>query len=629
MPRRALLLATALAACNSQPQVEILTRSGPETAEAEAWAERFELWAARLGSLADSELDAAVAELPADDAEPPARPRKRIPRAEAPGPEEQVLTDRVEAPGTESQPVAPPQTAAELEALLDALASAPHRDLPPLARALAAAPASLWPEIRPLLLADRKARKADYKAFLGVIGGDVPGRYGHFELAWKRAHGHKVKLSEDWFEDLLALPSSKVSKIFRGIHRDCVRTTALLRAAAEIGADPARTVDVVDALLAAAYVHEGTFRDEVGRAIRRLGDPAVPTLLLRSVKPDVPVDEKKAQEVKDSTEYKMAEYAGYQVDRMDRSHPRKAIAAVRDEPRRLADLLAAYAVVRPGDAAAPILDHVDSPIPRVREAAREAFLAFVTGPAPRAERKVVRLLGGGTSEAPALPTYRDMARVAILGRLADERSALLEPDCKAARKDSPVDPTCEDQPERLARAYFAGLDEKRRAREHELISAALAEPDRAVAIATLDALLADDPGLVARAELVPTYEAAAAEAGEAGDLAGSARLYRKSAALLKDSDPARADELRARALLAEADLAATPEGRGMLLATAQTLVPDDPALQARLAESAERPATAEEAALPLKLVQRTGLAAGALALLFALGSLITRWRVRT
>ena len=38
MPRRALLLATALAACSSQPQVEILTRSGPETAEAEAWA---------------------------------------------------------------------------------------------------------------------------------------------------------------------------------------------------------------------------------------------------------------------------------------------------------------------------------------------------------------------------------------------------------------------------------------------------------------------------------------------------------------------------------------------------------------------------------------------------------------
>lgn len=631
MPRRALLLATALAACSPEPQVEVLTRSGPETEQARAWADSFELWAARLASLGERELDAQVADLPPEDvaAPAPARRRKRPPKAEAPGPEEQVVPDMPEAPGLEAQPVAPPRSSAELADLVAALQSAPHRDLPPLARALAGAPAELWPELRPLLLAPRKARKADYKAFLAQIGGDVPNRYGHFELAWKRAHGYTVRLSEDWFEDLLALPSSKVSKIFRGIHRDAVLTAALLRAASSIGADPARTEDVVDALLAAAYVHEGTFRDEVGRALRRLGDPAVPTLLLRSVRPALPADEKKAQEVKDSLAYKTAEYAGYQVDRMDRSHPRKALAAVRDEPRRLAELLAAYGVVRPGDAAAPILDHVDSPIPRVREAARAAFLAYVTGPAPRAERKVVRLLGGGTSEAPALPTYRDMARVAILGRLADERSALHEPDCRSARKDSPADPTCEQQPERLARAYFAGLDDQRREREHAQIAAALAEPDCAAAIAMLDVLLADDPALSARAELVPTYEAAAAEAGEAGDLATSARLYRKSAALLVDSDPARADELRARALLAEAELAATPEGRGMLLATAQTLVPDDPELQARLAESAERPATAAEAALPVNLAQRTGMAAGALALLFALGSLFTRWRVRT
>lgn len=626
MPRRALLLATALAACAPEAQVEILTRSGPETEQARAWAERVELWAARLGALAEPELDAAVAELPVDDAEP-GRPRRRIPRAEGPGPEDQEPSDRVETPGAESQPIAPPRSADELARLVEALASAPHRDVPPLAQALTAAPPELWPQIRPLLLADRRARKADYKVFLAQIGGDVPNRYGHFELAWKRAHGHKVKLSEDWLTDLLALPSSKVSKIFRGIHRDLVLTAALLRAAAEIGADPDYTDDVVDALLAAAYVHEGTYRDEVGRAIRRLGDPAVPALLRRSVKPELPADEKQAQEVRDSVSYRMAEYAGYQVDRMDRSHPRKAIAAVGDDPRRLTDLLAAYGVVRPGDAAAPLLDHIDAPIPRVRDAARAAFLAYVSGPAPKAQRKVVRMLGGATGEAAALPTYRDMARVAILGRLADEAPDLLEDDCRSGRKDS-QDAACESQPERLTRAYFAALDERRRERERAQIAAALAEPDKSVAIATLDTLLADDPGLVARAELVPTYESAAASALAADDLAGAARLFRKSAALLADSDPGRADHLRAQALLAEADLATTPEGRGMLLATARELAPEDPQLAARLAESAERPATAEDAALPVKLAQRTGLAAGALMLLFGLGGLVTRWRAR-
>ena len=66
----------------------------------------------------------------------------------------------------------------------------------------------------------------------------MPNRYGHFELGWKRAHGFTVKLSEDWYGDLLALPPARVSKVFRGIYRDCVVTAALLRAAAQIGRVP-------------------------------------------------------------------------------------------------------------------------------------------------------------------------------------------------------------------------------------------------------------------------------------------------------------------------------------------------------------------------------------------------------
>lgn len=635
MLRRALLLATLTAACASEPQVEIITRSGPTSAAAEAWADAFSLWIARANALGEAELDAAVADLPADDEQSARRRSKRLPRAEVPGPDDQVVTDRSDEPGPDdhavadrsdptgpgSQPIAPPRTAADLTTLVAALRDAPHRDIGPLARALAAAPADLWPELRLLLLAPRTTRKADYKAFLAVIGGDVPNRYGHFELAWKRDHGHAVRVSEDWFEDLLALPSRQVSKVFRAIYRDCVLEVALLRAAAAIGRDPARGEDVVDALLAAAYLHEGTFRDEVGRAIRAVGDPAVPHLLRRSLKPAVPADEKEAQEVKASPAYRMAEYAGYQVDRMDRAHPRKALAAVHDDPARLAELLAAYAVARPGDAAAPLLDHADAAIPRVREAARAAFLAFVTGPAPRAERKLVRMLGGRTGEGPAQPTYRDLARAAIVGRVQKEHPDLLATGCEDGPKDSKLD-ACEPEP--LARAYFARLDEQRRERERALIATALAEEDRTAAIATLDALLADDPGLSARAELVPTYEAAAADAQAAGDLSRAARLYRKSAALLAEVDPARADALRVQALLAEADLAATLEGRAMLLATAAAIAPDDAALRARLAAGAERPITAEDAALPRRLATRTGLAAGGLALLFGLAGLLRR-----
>src|SRR5690606_30005518 len=112
-------------------------------------------------------------------------------------PEVQDLSDMAEAPATEAQPIAAPRTGAELDALITGLRGAPHRDLAPLAAAVAATPPALWPEVRALLLAPRSARKADYKALLAVIGGDVPNRYGHFELAWKQAHGHTVRLSED------------------------------------------------------------------------------------------------------------------------------------------------------------------------------------------------------------------------------------------------------------------------------------------------------------------------------------------------------------------------------------------------------------------------------------------------
>ncbi|WP_434415081.1 hypothetical protein [Nannocystis pusilla] len=325
-----------------------------------------------------------------------------------------------------------------------------------------------------------------------------------------------------------------MSKVLRPIYRDCVIQAALLRAAATIGADPARTDEVVEVLLAAAYLHESTFRDEVGRAIRRLGDPALPGLLRRSVRPPLPADEGEAQVVKDSVAYRTAEYAGYQIDRMDRAHPRKALQAVSDDPARLAELLAAYGMVRSGDAAGPLLDFVDAAIPPVREAARQAFLAYVTGPAPRAERKLLRFVGGGTGESAAQLTYRDLARIAIMSRIASNHPELAEPDCRSAPKDSVIAEACEAQPERLARAYFQRLDDGRRERERAEIAAALREPDRAAAIAILDRLLADDPGLSARAELVPTYEQAAAEAAAAGDLALGARLWRKSAALLED-----------------------------------------------------------------------------------------------
>lgn len=608
--------------CGGAPQVEVVTRVVPATLAAAPEAASTE----EAGTIEEAR-------------------RRRIPRETPPVPAEEERG----SPGAEERPAArslagifaelqslapeagpigqaeklPPKTVEEFTALVDELTRAQPGELRGLAEALSKTPAALWPAVDERLRAARSARKADYKQLLGLIGGDVPNKVGHFELGWKKQHGYTVKLSEDWYADLLALPAGRVSKSLRGIWRECVLTSALLRAAAVIGRDPARTEAVVEGLLAAAYVHDGTFRDEVGRAIRRLGDPAIPGLLRRSVLPPVPADEKLAAEVKASVGYKMAEYARVQLDRMDRLQPRKAIAAVSADPQVLADLFAAYGIVKPDDAAAPILEHVDAAIPRVRAAAREAFLAYVTGPPPRPERHTLRLLGGHTSDGPLRLTYRDFARLAIRERLTAEHPDLLEPECRAITEDGQRDRACEAQPMRLAEGYFARMATLRREREQAQVDEALAEPDRALALARLDALLADNPELPMRDQVVPAYEAAAEAAEEGGERARAAGLLRKSAALLAGLDPGRADRLRLRALLLEAELEeVSAQGRAMLLATAHDQAPENAAVAAAMVRAEGRPATAEDAAIARRGGLGALLIASGLLLLLGVGHLI-------
>lgn len=201
---------------------------------------------------------------------------------------------RAEAPAptaAPSGPAHPPTSADELADLTTAIRKGAIDELGGPARRIAAAPVALWPQLRDALRAPRRAPKGDYRSMLAAIGGDVPNRYGHFDLAWKKAHGFSVKRSEDWFEDLLVLPRSKISGTLMPVFRDVVLQTAMLRAASEIGKNPDRCSDVVDVLLDVAFLHEGTFRDEVSRAIQNVGDEAVVPLLRATLVGDDPDEE--------------------------------------------------------------------------------------------------------------------------------------------------------------------------------------------------------------------------------------------------------------------------------------------------------------------------------------------------
>ncbi|MEM7159242.1 MAG: hypothetical protein AAF799_40770 [Myxococcota bacterium] len=516
-------------------------------------------------------------------------------------------------------PVDVPATAEQFEQLVTALRKAPLDELDGPARRLAASSPTLWPQIREALLAERKSPKGDYRSMLDAIGGDVPNRYGHFARAWKKAHGHAVKLSDDWFEDLLVLPSGRISRGIRPVYRDLVLQTALFRAAAGIGAtDSTLTGDVVATLLDAAYMLDGTFRDEVGRTIAAVGDEAVPHLIIESISPST------RRRDQDSVPVRRARYAEVQLDKMDRLHPSRTTEAVRDDPRRLTLVLHAYGTRRPGEAAAVLLQFADAADPSVRGAARASFAAFVTGPPPAVARRTVRLLGGGTANRQSHLTYRHRASIAIRERLELDAPELLEPACEIKREDGSIDTACETQPDRLSAAYFAWLDARREAADQKALAAALAEPDVRARASRLDALLVSNPELSLGDQLVPVYEQAAEAAEADGDLARAGQLLRKAARLAERQDPEHGKALRVRALLAEASVPAlTPEGQSMLLSSAAVLAPHDPrvndALTALDEHGVERAGTPQQRWIPV-----AGVAFG----LWCLGAMGAWWRRR-
>lgn len=593
-----------LACTGPPPEVVIETRVGEQQARRETDAA---LTAA--GTIADAARDwwAQRSPLPIDAAEP----------------EPTADEDPASEPAAEQQPIrydpTPPRELEQFTAQLHALREGPVEEVGLITRNLAQADASLWPEIRATLLAERKRPKREYVQVLAVIGGDVPNRYGHFDLRWKRAHGYNVKLSEDWYEDLLGVDLRRISKPLRPVYRDVLLTVGLLRAASKVAHDdPQQVGEVVEALLDAAYVHGGTFRDEVGRAIDTLGNPAIPHLMRESVA---------APEWKeDSVEARRAAYARYCLDRMDRLHPSRAIEAVADDRRLLADTLAAFALTREGEAATKLLDWVDADAPGVRQAARTAFEAYVTGPLPQVRRKSIRLFNGETSTQRAELSYREHARLAIRDRLAKQAPELLEPECKLWLPGGLIDSECERQPERLFRAYVAHLDQRRLMRRDELVAQALVHEDREAGAALLDTLLTDgteppEPDLVA-----PFYVEVASEAEARGDQARAAQLLRKSAMLLADADPTCARELTVDALTLEAGAEQIDDaGKAMLLGTARDLDPDNQAVSQAIAALEQQRGESRAAVQQRLLLTLLGMFAG-LGVLYWIGNRVHRPR---
>lgn len=361
---------------------------------------------------------------------------------------------------------------ADVEADLTALAqAAPGEPRLQAAKALAPHPVA---ELVSALKKKREASVESLRALLKSIRAEVPNTKGTFEQPPRPKDPNAPEL--DWLAELARQPiAAGAAQIAQ---RDALATVALLRALATAGTEAA-----ADAILDFGFTADGlVFRDECGRQLRAMAPASLPTLL-------------RASQDKKREGGNYARYANYQLDRLSMNRPSYALSAATNDALEVA-ILHAIAEVRHPDAVTAVLDRIDAPSNSVRKAARDAWMAYVTGPEPPPAPKAYRKLPGGKHSKEPMPlylTYRELAEQEL-------RRVLLEL--------TGTEPTKKATAAEMTKTLLDLYDQRHAKKGDEVVAAAAADLAAGKWIevgARYDALIRDEPLYAHRAQLVPGY----------------------------------------------------------------------------------------------------------------------------
>ncbi|HVK73406.1 MAG TPA: hypothetical protein VM734_08780 [Kofleriaceae bacterium] len=331
---------------------------------------------------------------------------------------------------------------------------------------------------------------------LAAIGADVPDKDGKFKTP-DRMKPAAVKADDelDWLT-----PLTKLDPATPGLG-EVIADVAGLRALAAT-----RRVDAAQVILDVGFA-EATmiYRDECGRRLRQMAPYSLPALTAAS----------------QATSKANARYATYQLERMDRQEPGKAVSATAaDEDLRI-ELLDAFGRSHHREAVGVVLRMVNDDAGRVRAAARAAWLEYVTGKPPKpAPKKRLQLPGGklAEKETPLWLTHRELAEIE-LKRVAEETLGETFTDNQKVDLGA------------LSKKLFDHYDGKRRERDDAFFGEAKAKADAGDlpgAAAGFDRLLAENPELPQRADTAPVYLALGKALEQAGTWDGAAAAYGKA-----------------------------------------------------------------------------------------------------
>lgn len=242
--------------------------------------------------------------------------------------------------------------------------------------------------LKKFLARERASTDDERRAVLESIGADVPDDKGKFSTP-KRQTDEQEKRNDDF--DWLPKLASQSGDAAGEVVADVAAIRAL--AASKTSAGGQIIIDFTFSPTGIAY------RDECGRYLRKMAPWSLPALI-------------RASEARDSS---VNRYATYQLERLDREDANKALHYAGDEGLTI-EILRALSESGYRTGVYPVLNMVDDVNPRLRKAARDAWLEYVSGRPPKpSPRQRIQQPGGKLSPHPVALwwNHRELADIEL------------------------------------------------------------------------------------------------------------------------------------------------------------------------------------------------------------------------
>jgi hypothetical protein len=314
------------------------------------------------------------------------------------------------------------------------------------------------------------------KKVLEAIHAQVPDKQGRFTVPERKTEKEEKADDElDWLKELEAVDAGMAGR------DEVIADDKAIRALAATN-DPHAAALLFDVAFGDETI---IYRDECGRYLRKMSPYSIPALLLQS----------------QDKNYDRKRYATFQLERLDRQEPGKALAAATADEALTLAILDVFETTHYREAVHAVWTKVNADSPRVRAKARETWMSYITGPAPPpAPKKKLQLPGGKLTkkEKPLWLTYRELADNELrkaANELLGEDYPLQDPtldDTDEWKKPKTVKVDLEELTKRL----FDFYDQGRAKKEGEAWTAAKALADKgdvAGAAGALDRMLAASP----------------------------------------------------------------------------------------------------------------------------------------